>query len=100
MRDERLALRPGREMHTFYSYYGFSRNRKPLCCAYTLWTDAGLRRAPEQRRGGYPELMGHRAAIVIATAAPAPAPSQIGNGRSTPQSHDVENYQLQVRFKI
>ena len=29
MRDERLALRPGREMHTFYSYYGFSRNRKP-----------------------------------------------------------------------
>ena len=31
-----MALRPGREMHTFYSYYGFSRNRKPLCCAYTL----------------------------------------------------------------
>jgi hypothetical protein len=43
--------------------------------------------------------MGDRAAIVIAAAAPTLAPSQIGNGRSTPQSHDVD-YQLQVRFKI
>ena len=100
MRDERLALRPGREMHTFYSYYGFSRNRKPSAAPIPCGQTQGFRRAPEQRRGGYPELMGHRAAIVIATAAPAPAPSQIGNGRSTPQSHDVENYQLQVRFKI
>ena len=73
-----------------------SRSAAPIPCGQTQ----DFRRAPEQRRGGYPELMGHRAAIVIATAAPAPAPSQIGNGRSTPQSHDVENYQLQVRFKI